>query len=141
MTALVEKVREEVERVHVFFVDWFNGTAAAEDLDRFLVPRFDQGMMLVSPDGSMASGSDVIAMFRTARGANTEFGIAITNVEIQHDLGSHLLVTYTEWQQGATDAAHQENARVSTLLMTKREPYKWLHVHESLLARLPDSIG
>ncbi len=133
MADLLEQVRHEIEDVHRFFVDWFNGTADLRSVDDDFAPRMDKGFVIIAPDGGSTGYTDLMAHFRRSHGINQRFRIAIRDVVIRHQLGHHLLATYTEWQTGAQAYDRPHNARISTLLMTNRQPFRWLHVHETWL--------
>lgn len=133
MSELEDDIRNEVEDVHRFFVAWFTGAAAEADLDTVFVPRLDEQVFFISPDGRRLARDGLLAMFRGAHGNNPDFRIAIRDVKILRDVGDHLVVTYTEWQKGAKTSRQSDNARFTTLLITKAQPFRWLHIHETWL--------
>ncbi|MEM7221715.1 MAG: hypothetical protein AAF495_01965 [Pseudomonadota bacterium] len=140
MSALEEAVRREIEEVHRFFVEWFNGTARRSDFDSRFADRLDPEMVFVSPDGNRPDRTALLAGIRQAHGANPGFRIAIRDVKLLRDLGEALLVSYTEWQRGARSSARGENARFTTLVITK-PPFRWLHVHETWLPEAGRAAG
>ena len=133
MSELEADVRAEIEDVHRFFVRWFTGTADPAELDTLFAPRLDGDVMFISPDGNRMGRDGLIGLFQSAHGNNPDFGIAIRDVSMQRDLGTHLLATYTEWQKGARSSAKSENARFTTVLLEKAQPFRWLHIHETWL--------
>lgn len=133
MTIVLDDVRQEIVEFHAFFVAWFNGSVDAGSLGEQLVARLDPGMKLISPDGAATSVDQLIDGFRQSFGCNRDFRIQIRDVAICHDLGAHVLATYTEWQTGSRKSASARNARQSSILMTRRHPFRWLHVHETWL--------
>ena len=141
MGKIEDEVREEVERVHDFFVEWFNGTAAKGELETMLIPRLDKEMFYLTPDGTEFTHDDLIGMFRETHETNPEFRIDIRDVRILREYGDHLLVTYTEWQKGARSSNKPDNARMTTLLLRKGEPFQWLHVHETWLPETVRAAG
>lgn len=130
---LEQRVRHEIEDLHRFFVDWYAGSVAPEALESEFVPRFDAGFIIITPDGNQTTIEDLTAAFRKAHGANSNHRIVIRDVAIRHELGDLLLVTYTEWQTGSRSYDRPKNARLSTALLTRTEPFRWLHVHETWL--------
>jgi len=126
-------VRKEVEDLHRFFVGWFNGTVDEADLESVFVSRLDEHVLFISPDGNRMGRDGLVGMFRRAHGANPEFRIEIRDVRVLRDLGDHLLVTYSEWQKRARSSAKPDNARFTSVLLTKKQPFKWLHIHETWL--------
>ena len=141
MSTLEADVRAEIEDVHQFFVRWFTGTAGPEELDTLFAPRLDDAVMFFSPDGNTMGRDGLIGLFRGAHGANPDFRIAIRDVAVRHDLGAHLLATYTEWQRGARSSAKSENARFTTVLLKKESPFRWLHIHETWLPEADRAAG
>ena len=138
MSELEQAVCDEVEYLHRFFVDWFSGTVDEKEVDRVLVPRLDDETFYVTPDGHRLGGPDLVAMFRHAHGTNPDFRIEIRDVKIMRTFGDYLLVTYTEWQKGARASENPDNARVTTVLLERTQPFRWLHIHETWL---PEAVG
>lgn len=133
MNSLETDVRTEVEDVHRFFVRWFTGTAEPRELTDLFVSRLDDDVIFLSPDGHRMGRDGLVGMFQNAHGNNPDFRIAIRDVTVQHDLGEHVLATYTEWQKAARSSALSENARFTTVLLKKAQPFRWLHIHETWL--------
>lgn len=139
MSDLLQPLRYEIEEVHRFFVDWFNGTADRAALDLVFAPRLDNGFNIIAPDGTRTGYADLMAHFRGSHGVNSQIQIAIRDVEIRFELEHHVLATYSEWQTGAHAHDRSRNARISTLLVTRKQPFRWLHVHETWLP--PDTLA
>ena len=133
MSSLETDVRTEVEDVHRFFVRWFTGTAERRELNDLFVSRLDDDVIFLSPDGHRMGRDGLVGMFQNAHGNNPDFRIAIRDVTVQRDLGEHVLATYTEWQKAARSSALAENARFTTVLLKKAQPFRWLHIHETWL--------
>lgn len=133
MHALENDVRTEIEDLHRFFVEWFTGRAELSALNTVLLSALDEKLLFVSPDGRRLGRDALGEGFRAGHGTNPDFRIAIRDVKIQHDLGKHVLATYTEWQKGARMSAQSENARMASVLMTRDRPFRWLSVHETWL--------
>lgn len=141
MKALVDEVRSEVVELHDFFTAWFNGSADKEQLESRFISRLHPTMVLISPEGNVLHPKHLKISFEQAYGSNPNFRIQIRDVEVQHDLGSHVLATYTEWQTGAQNSDDANNARFTTVLMTKGEPMMWLHVQETWLPESARAAG
>ena len=141
MSTLEADVRAEIEDVHRFFERWFTGAADAEDLDTLFVSRLDDDVIFMSPDGNRMGRDGLIGLFRNAHGNNPDFRIAIRDVAVRRDLGTHLLATYTEWQKAARSSAESENARFTTVLLKKDRPFRWLHIHETWLPEVERAAG
>ncbi len=129
---LEHKVRIEVEEMHQFFVDWFNGTADQLVFDKF-TSRFDSKVNYIGPGGSLLDRNALVGFLGGARGISSDFRIAIRDVKIQHLSDSHIIATYTEWQRQAIFSDRPENGRVTTVILSKSEPFRWLHIHETWL--------
>ncbi len=139
MTDLTDAVRAEIEAVHRFFVDWFAAAVPATALEGLLA-RIDSAFFYVTPDGNRLTCTDLAAMLQGAHGANPDFRIAVRDVRVRHQTAGHVLATYTEWQKGAR-ASQAENARVTTVLLTRDQPFKWCHIHETWLPEAVRAAG
>jgi len=137
MSELQKLVQQEIEVLHDFFVAWFTGTANTEDFEKMVMPRILPDMQFIDPDGNQTGGSNLIGGLKQAYGSSADFRIAIRDVEILRETDDHLLVLYTEWQAGAKNSSRSENGRISTALITKTQPFQWLHLHETWL---PESV-
>ncbi|MBX2802111.1 MAG: DUF4440 domain-containing protein [Myxococcales bacterium] len=127
---MLEQIRQEVEDVHRFFVRWFTGVAEAAELDAFAA-RLHPDVQFIGPSGARTDRAGLIGMFEGRHGANPGFAIDITEVQLVHDLGDHIVATYIEWQRGAKNTTPPDNARLTTVLLTR--DLKWRHIHETAL--------
>lgn len=141
MDDLEAAVRTEIEALHRFFVRWFTGSAGPAELDDLFVRRLDEDVVFMSPDGHRMGRDGLVGLFRNAHGNNPDFRIAIRDVTVRRDLGAYLLATYTEWQKGARSSAKAENARFTTVLLKKADPFLWLHIHETWLPEADRARG
>ncbi|MEO1017092.1 MAG: nuclear transport factor 2 family protein [Pseudomonadota bacterium] len=141
MSELANDVRNEIVDLHRFFVGWFNGTLRPQELDSFIAPRLDDQTFYVTPDGNRLERDDLIGMLRQTHGSNPAFRIEVRDVRIRRDYGDYVLATYTEWQKGARASAQSENARMTTVLLAKTQPIKWLHIHETWLPEAVRAAG
>lgn len=127
-------VAQNVVDIHVFFVDWFRGVAAKEDLEDGFLKHLDPGFFFIPPSGVVVPKAQMAEMFMGGHGVSPLLEIEITDVVIRCDLGDHILVSYVETQRGALPPDAANNQRLSTLLMTKAQPFKWLSVHETAIS-------
>lgn len=141
MSNLEAAIRAEIEDLHVFFVDWFTGTAAKDQLETRFGAAMDEGVVFVSPDGARLERADLMNGFAIGHGANPDFRIAIRDVKVQREIGDLVLATYTEWQRGAARSGRADNGRFTTVLMTRDAPHRWLHVHETWLPEAEQATG
>ena len=133
MSMLLEDVRREIVELHAFFVGWFNGTVAREELQPRFLSRLDPDVIFIAPEGRIMGADDLSTGFHKGFATNSEFKIQIRDVALRHEVGDTVLATYTEWQIGATTLTQANNARVTTVLMKKGSPFLWLHVQETWL--------
>ncbi len=129
-------VRVEIEELHEFFVEWFNGRADQSVFDEFSA-RFDSKVHYLGPNGSMLDRAALVGFLSGVRGIATDFRIAIRDVKVQHLSDSHILATYTEWQRHAIFSDRPESGRRTTVVLSKSKPFRWLHIHETWL---PDEL-
>ncbi len=141
MSDLEAAIRTEIEDLHVFFVDWFTGAAPKEQLETRFGRAMDADVLFVSPDGVRLSCADLMTGIAEAHGANPGFRIAIRDVKMQREIGDLVLATYTEWQRGAARSGRADNGRLTTVLMTRNPPHRWLHVHETWLPEAEQAAG
>lgn len=133
MTALLNAVRDEIVEIHDIFVGWFNGTIDPKALDAQILSRMNPSMTFIPPEGVALSIAELSVGFKQAFGSNKDFRIQIRDVAIRQVLDQHIVVTYTEWQRGAANSPQVQNARISTAVLTKSQPFKWLHLQETWL--------
>ncbi len=132
MTEATAQAREEIARLHRFFVDWFNGRVAESDesfaaFDAAMTPDFS----MVVPSGRMLERAELVSMLRGAYGARSvEIETRLLGVKVLD--GVRMLATYEEEStEGGTT-----KTLVSTVLF-ERDPgapggLRWAHVHETL---------
>ena len=139
MTEDMERdVREEVERIHRFFVDWFAGAVPESEFATQLVDRLDPNFVIVPPDGALLEFETLIPGLRQGYGTNPDFKIAIRNLKVRHVSPDHVIATYEEWQRNARSTASPDNGRISTAIFANTDPLVWLHIHET---RLPEEVS
>lgn len=137
MTTVLDDVRRDIVDLHDFFTEWFNGTTDRGQLDVKLLSRLHPDFVFVPPEGIVMKGEHLAGGLRQGFGTNKDFRIQIRDVEIRHQMGSHVLATYTEWQIGASLSKQVNNARFSTVLVEIGKPSRWLHLQETWL---PESV-
>jgi hypothetical protein len=126
---LFESAREEILRLHAFFVAWFRGEPADfADCERAFAPDF----RMVTPDGAVHERESAVKRLRAARGsAGGDFTIEIAEPRLVWRLGDAVLVEYVERQQRHGKAS----ARRATALFTRAEAAPagalWRHLQET----------
>ena len=132
---LEQAVRDEVERLHEFFVGWFAGELPEASLDTGFVAHLGAEFVLIPPGGIVLSRDDIAEAIRQSYDSNPEFRIAIRDVQIRQELDDYLVVTYEEWQRNALQSSPPDNGRLATALFRRGPPLEWLHVHETWLPK------
>jgi len=142
MKELEQKIKQEVIDIHNLFVDWFTGKADKTDLNNKLAPRFYKETKFISTKGQSVNYDGLMEMFKEGYGKmSPAFRIAISDVEILQEVGDYVLVNYIEWQTNNPDpeASGSYTARKTSILISKQTPFKWLHIHETMLPK-PNKI-
>ena len=137
-----QKIKQEIVDLHDVFVNWFTGALDKKDLENKLASRFYEKTIFITTKGESVPYHDLMTMFENSYGKmSPDFKIVISNVELLHEIGAYYLVNYIEWQ--TTDPNPQSsgnyNVRKTTLLLSKQTPFKWLHIHETMLTK-PNEI-
>lgn len=138
MTDLKASVKKEIDELHVFFVEWFNGSADRNCYEERFVSRFDKGVHFIGPNGMILDYDQLMGMMRDAHGSNPDFRIAIRDVNIWHVSDAQIVATYTEWQRNAVNSDDADNGRLTSAILSKSQPFQWLHIHETWL---PEEIA
>lgn len=137
MTDLQAMVRTEVEDLHVFLAGWFTGAIPESDFEPRFLDHLDADLLFIPPAGTRLARSVLASAIRRGYGSNPDFRIEIRNVEIRHVLDGHVVATYEEWQRNAATSKPVNNGRITTVLLTKSKPVRWLAIHETWL---PDAV-
>ena len=86
------QIRDEIEALHQFFVDWFSGGAPDRDdiYEARLLRRIDPSFCFISPDGAELNRSALANGMRKGHGSNPDFRIAIRDVNVRAVCGNHV---------------------------------------------------
>eukprot|EP00580_Thalassiosira_gravida_P003792 CAMPEP_0201623144 /NCGR_PEP_ID=MMETSP0492-20130828/47776_1 /ASSEMBLY_ACC=CAM_ASM_000837 /TAXON_ID=420259 /ORGANISM="Thalassiosira gravida, Strain GMp14c1" /LENGTH=139 /DNA_ID=CAMNT_0048092765 /DNA_START=42 /DNA_END=458 /DNA_ORIENTATION=+ len=129
--SILERCKNEVIRLHVFFEEWFTGKISNtdDDLERSCSSFMHANFHFINPGGATDSLSSLMEKLRHAHGAysSTKFIIEIKNVECLFvGTDDTYLVKYEEWQKSGDDYSNV-TARVSTVLFQAdgEEKLKW----------------
>ena len=142
MKELKQKIKQEIIDIHLLFIDWFTGKCDQEDLDNKLAPRFYKETKFISTKGESINYDSLMMMFKNGYAKmNSDFKIAISDVELLQEVGDYVLVNYIEWQTNDPnpEVSGNYNTRKATVLISKQTPFKWLHIHETMLP-IPEKI-
>ena len=131
---LMAAAEEEVLARHRFFVRWYTGQAAGDDLDRS-ARLFAPDFRIVGPDGSETDGRAVVAELMQRRGLRPpQFAIRI-QIRDSHMIGAHsALVLYDEHQSGDGPTTARRSSAIFSGAADLPEGVRWRHLHETWLA-------
>ncbi len=142
MIELKQNIAQEIIDLHKIFVKWFTGTLNKKDLENKLGSRFNTETLFISTKGESIPYPNLMTMFENGYGKmSLDFKIAISNVELLHEIGAYILVNYIEWQTSDPNPQSSGNytVRKTSALISKQQPFKWLHIHETMMPN-PDNI-
>lgn len=140
MNKLEKEIKQEIIDLHNFFVAWFTGKVDKSELENKLIPRFQNDTVFITTKGKSINYENLMQMFKGGYGmTGPDFRIAISDVEVLQEVGDHVLANYVEWQTGTQETGNSYNARKATVLISKKAPFKWLHIHETMLPK-PDKV-
>ena len=138
-----QKIEQEIIELHNIFVSWFSGSTNKKELESKLASRFYEKSVFITTKGESVPYHQLMEMFENGYGKmSSDFKIAISNVELLQDIGEYFLVNYIEWQttDPNPELTGNYNARKTTLLLSKTMPFKWLHIHETMLTKPTEII-
>jgi hypothetical protein len=130
------RCRHEIEQLHQFFADWFNGDLAkTEDAFDRLTTVLAEKFALVGRDGSVTDRDALVEglweAWGTRGGGDDEIEITVDEIRLRHSEEGLHLATYIERQRVGADA----NARRSSVWFRSfadaPNGLEWLHVHET----------
>jgi hypothetical protein len=132
----MENVKQEIVRLHDFFVVWMTGAVQQTD-EEFM--RFADSMgdnfYIVAPSGLLTRREALVKGLYQTYNQRQIFRIWIENVQVQHVLGDVIVATYEEWQ--SFDDEDNTTARLSTVVFSvdesKPNGLLWQCVHETWL--------
>lgn len=125
----MDRYRTEIEDLHEFFVEWYDGALAESAFER-LEAALAPGFTMVTPAGEYEDRAAVLEWIRQAHGreADRQFDIEIRNVDVVANGPEHTVVRYEEHQtvEGETDG------RISTVTF-REDDLAWLALHETAI--------
>jgi len=125
-------IRQEIERLHDFFVDWISGKLPNTDSAfAACADALAPGFAMVTPDGSQLERAELIAGLRGSHAMNPDFEIDVSEVAIRAHHGPLFSVSYVETQRGAKKSA-ANNTRLSLATLERTESgWRWHFVQET----------
>ena len=135
----LEACRSEIEGLHAFFVDWYDGILDDDDFAR-MEAAIGEDFEMVAPTGAVLDRNGVLAMVRDGYGktAHEGFDIEIREGELVRDQDDAERARYEERQlTGEPGDEREEDGRVSTVLLREAdgtpEGLEWLALHETAI--------
>jgi hypothetical protein len=128
------RVEAEIEQLHQFFQDWYNGDIPhTGDVFERLENALAEGFRLITPGAQIIERASILAVIKKDRNSRMAMRIWIEDVNIQHGFEEHVLATYQEWQQ----RDGQTTVRLSSVLFRSNPElpngFAWIYVHETWL--------
>ena len=133
------RVKREVEEMHRFFEDWFNGTLPKDDAS---FARFEGSIsddfVLVEPSGAVVDRATLAERLRAAHGSwpapvNGEPVVEISDVRSLSHHGDTMLFAYVERQNLEGKVTRRQSTALFRSVLKKPNRLEWLHVHETWL--------
>lgn len=142
VTGIETRCKDEVIRLHVFFVEWFTASIpnTEENFDAFNMSMAAE-FHIISPRGVVDTKLELTSSLHRAHGIHKDsiFTIDIKNCQLLSVGGKEsYLMRYEEWQKTVrSDGDVVETARISTVLFREQpncfNGLEWMHVHETWL--------
>lgn len=131
-----DQISTEIERLHQFFIDWFNGVIPeTHDCFKQFSTATSTDFSIIHPSGVLEPIKNLAEGLYNAYNKRPGLNIKVKNMRIQHKMGNYYVATYEEWQLEKGDAAWR--GRISTALLSNTEGtpagLMWHHVHETWL--------
>lgn len=122
-------VENEIEDLHTFFQDWFNGSIDKHQLSRFEQVLADE-FKLITPNAEVFDKSTILDTIEKGYNTQSDRKIWTENVTIQAVEGV-VIATYHELQENRGE----KNRRLSTAVFRYKQETpnycQWIRVHET----------
>ena len=125
MDNYIQKVKTEIEELHQFFTDWFNGKldeSSFARVENVLHQNFD----LITPRGEHFRRDEILDLIRNANGADPQRKIWTQFISCKK-YDNVAIALYYEMQ----DQGDNQTKRLSTAVFSIEPNLMWLHVHET----------
>ncbi len=125
MEEYVQKVKAEIEGLHQFFTEWFNGKLEESSFAR-VENALHRDFELVTPRGEHFNRDEILTLIRNAKGTDPQRKIWTEFVSCKRVDNIAIALYYEMQEQG-----DKQTRRLSTAVFTIGTSLKWLHVHET----------
>ena len=132
-SVLENEIRQEVEELHAFFVAWYNGNLPDRAFDEEFVARLGSEFTIIMPSGMELDYDTLSSAMRQSFGKKPGIRIQIRNVRLIDATETRAIASYEEWQHMEIEGAESARGRVSTVVFSREDGLKWLHVQETWL--------
>jgi hypothetical protein len=135
MNNLVEQLcTKEIEELHQFFQDWFNGVLPETEAGFAPFPTaLGESFTIVSPQGTVADRQQILEMLWAGYGKQVGVRIWIEGVRVSFVGNGVALAMYEEWQENVAREMPAKGRLSSVLFQKENDKLTWLHVHETWL--------
>jgi len=144
MTEYHDRVRNHIEAINAFFMEWVGGRCPDDDatFKAGALDRLSDSLTVVMPAGKAFGIADFEGYMRGIYATNPKFRIKMRNFALRQRIGDVAVVTYQEWQRDALDSTPANNGRFSTMVLQDMgDRFEILHVHETWLPEEQVSAG
>jgi len=131
----MDNVKQEIIRLHEFFVDWMTGILPKTDANfAQFADSLSEDFYIVTPTGQFTQRDTLVTRLYNTHNQRQNFRIWIKNVQIHHTSQDVIVATYEEWQESQDDNI---TALISTVIFivdqSKSNDLQWQCVHETRL--------
>ena len=132
----IDNVKQEIIRLHNFFVDWMTGILPQTDENFALfADSISKDFYIVNSSGQLRDRETLVAKVYSTYNQRPKLRIWIENMQIHHTLGDVIVATYEEWQEDKSD--NKTTSLISTVVFildeSKHNGLVWQCVHETSL--------
>ncbi len=118
-------IKNEIEDLHTFFMNWFNGKLSDEQFIR-VEQALDKNFELITPRGEHFRRDEIVDLIRKAKAGDPLRKIWTEFISCKK-FGEIVVALYYEFQ----DLGDKQTKRLSTAIFSIKPNLKWLHVHET----------
>ncbi len=128
---MLETVKCEIETLHIFFQEWFNGHLATDHALKTFQEAFSKDFKMISPEGSMQKREEVVQNIKNGWGRLKPIEISISDVQILFENKAVVIATYRECQTRNNIVTNL----MSTVVFLKSQAgaLQWLFVQETFV--------
>ena len=128
-----EACRNEIERLHAFFVQWFTGALAKEEFGDSCEAAFSETMCRIDPFGNVVDHSRIIQKLLAGHACyeGRQFSIEIRNPRVVWNQEHACLMTYEEWQLLDGESTARRSTALFQFKVEAPCGVEWVHLQET----------